>query len=132
MSDRVTTHGPIEDRTMPAVVYALYLIGLVNGLTILLGLVLAYALRGGASPAARSHYTFLIRTFWLWFVWMLIAAGLIFWGAIFAIILVGLPFLGLGWAIFGLGHAWFALRAVVGVIYLARGEAYPRPRSWLL
>ena len=131
MSDSMTWR-PIEDRTMPAVVYALYLIGVVNGLTVLLGLVLAYVSRGKASPAAASHYTFLIRTFWLWLVWMLIAGALIFWGAIFAIILVGLPFLGLGWAIFGLGHAWFALRAVVGVVYLARGEAYPRPLSWIL
>jgi uncharacterized membrane protein len=130
MSD--VTHSAAEDRTLPAVVYALYLIGVVNGLTVLIGLVLAYWARGRAGPAMATHHTFLIRTFWLWFVWLLIAFALIFWGGIFSLILVGLPFFGLGWLIFGLTHIWFALRAIVGVVYLAREEAYPRPRSWLL
>ena len=126
------SYGSAEDRTMPAVVYALYLIGVVNGLTILLGLVLAYANRGGAGARARSHYTFLIRTFWLWFAWALIALTLILWGGILSLVLIGLPFFALGWLIFGLIHIWFAVRAIAGVIYLAREEAYPRPRTWLL
>ena len=121
-----------EDRTMPGVVYALYLVGLANGLTILIGLVLAYANRGGAGARMRTHYTFLIRTFWLWFVWALIAGALILWGGLFSLILVGLPFFALGWLIFGMVHIWFALRSIVGVIYLARDEPYPRPHSWLL
>ena len=44
----------------------------------------------------------------------------------------GLPFLALGWLILGLTHLWFAARTILGVIYLARDEPYPRPRSWLL
>jgi len=126
------TQPAAEDRAMPAVVYALYLIGVANGLTVLLGLVLAYMNRDRAGPVARSHYTFLIRTFWLWFVWLLIAATLILWGGLFSLILIGLPFLALGWVILGLVHVWFALRSIVGVVYLARDEAYPRPLSWLL
>ena len=132
MSDALTAPEDAQDRTLPAVVYALYLIGVVNGLTVLIGLVVAYANRGRASEAAKSHYTFLIRTFWLWIVWVVIGVVMIFWGAILSLILVGLPILALGWLILGLVHVWFALRAIVGVIYLARGEAYPRPRSWLL
>ena len=27
---------------------------------------------------------------------------------------------------------WFAVRAIVGVVYLARDEAYPRPKSYLV
>lgn len=131
MTDRLS-YGATEDRTMPAVVYGLYLLGIANGLTILLGLILAYAQRGDAGARMRSHYTFLIRTFWLWIVWVVIGVVMIFWGAILSLILVGLPILALGWLILGLVHVWFALRAIVGVIYLARGEAYPRPRSWLL
>ncbi len=131
MSDRLS-YEAVEDRTLPAVVYALYLVGLANGLTVLLGLVLAIANRGGASPRMRTHYTFLIRTCWLWLAWMVIGGALILWGALFSIILIGLPFLGLGWAIVGLAHVWFAVRAILGVIYLARDEAYPRPYSWFL
>jgi len=131
MTDRLS-YASAEDRTMPAVVYALYLLGLANGLTILIGLVLAYASRGGAGVRARTHYTFLIRTFWLWFAWALIAGALILWGGLFSLILIGLPFFALGWLIFGMVHIWFALRSIVGVIYLARDEPYPRPNSWLL
>jgi uncharacterized membrane protein len=125
-------YGTVEDRTMPAVVYGLYLLGLVNGITILLGLILAYASRGKAGPRMETHHTFLIRTFWLSIGWFVIGAMLIFWGGIFSVILIGLPFFALGWLIVGLVGAWFTLRAVVGVIYLARDEAYPRPRAWLL
>src|SRR5689334_13906261 len=123
--------APAQDRTLPAVVYALYLIGLVNGLTVLVGLVIAYVNRDRASERMSSHYTFLIRTFWLWFVWILIGAALLIWGGVFTLILIGLPFFALGWAVVGLVHIWFALRSIVGVIYLARDEPYPRPYAWL-
>lgn len=123
--------APKEDRTMPAVAYALYLIGLANGLTVLVGLVIAYANRAAASARMQSHYTFLIRTFWLSIAWFLIGGLLVGVGAIFSIILIGIPFAVLGWLICSVVWIWFAVRAVLGVIYLARGEAYPRPESWL-
>jgi uncharacterized membrane protein len=131
MTDRLS-YGATEDRTMPAVVYGLYLLGIANGLTILLGLILAYAQRGDAGARMRSHYTFLIRTCWLWLAWILIGGLLVAIGIPLSVILIGVPILALGWAIIGLVHIWFALRAIVGVIYLARDEAYPRPHSWFL
>ena len=131
MTDRLS-YGATEDRTMPAVVYGLYLLGIANGLTILLGLILAYAQRGDAGARMRSHYTFLIRTCWLWLAWIVIGILLITVGLPLSLVLLGLPLLAIGWAIVGLVHIWFALRAIVGVIYLARDEAYPRPHSWFL
>jgi uncharacterized membrane protein len=131
MSARLSSEA-VGDRTMPAVVYALYLLGIANGLTVLIGLVLALANRGGASPKMRSHYTFLIRTCWLWLVWMVIGVALIVWGIPLSLLLVGIPMVAVGWVIIGLDHVWFALRAILGVIYLARDEAYPRPYSWIL
>ncbi len=131
MTDRLS-YGAVEDRTMPAVVYALYLIGIANGLTVLIGLVIALASRGGAGARMRTHYTFLIRTCWLWLAWVIIGGALILWGALFSVILIGLPFLGLGWAIVGLTHVWFAVRVILGVIYLARDAPYPRPYSWVV
>jgi uncharacterized membrane protein len=133
MTDRLSYESrSVEDRTMPAVAYALYLLGIVNGLTILFGLILALANRDRAGERMRTHYTFLIRTTWLWLVWMVIGGALVLWGAIFSIVLVGIPFLAIGVAILGLDHIWFAVRAIVGVIYLARDEPYPRPRTWLI
>jgi uncharacterized membrane protein len=121
-----------ENRIMPAVVYALYLIGLVNGLTILVGLIIAYANRDGAGPRAESHYIFQIRTFWTAIALWVIGAVLIFWGIPLSFILVGVPLLVVGGLIFGCVHIWFALRCILGAVYLARDEAYPRPRTWLI
>lgn len=123
---------PAESRTLPAVTYGLYLIGLTHGLTILIALIIAYASRGGAGPAMRSHYTWIIRTFWLSIGWFLIGAAFAFWGGIFSIILVGLPFLWLGWTILGLVWLWVLIRLILGAVALASDQAYPRPYSWIL
>lgn len=122
-----------EDKTLPIVTYALFLLSLVSGgLTGLIGLVLAYVNRSTASPAVASHYTFLIRTFWIGLAAIIAGASLMFWGAIFSLILIGIPFLMLGKLILGLLGIWFAVRCVVGLVRLTRDEAYPTPMSWVL
>ena len=64
-----------------------------------------------------SHYTFQIRTFWLSIGLFLVGAAIAFWGGIFSLILVGLPFLWLGLTICGLTWAWFLVRSILGVIF---------------
>ena len=127
--------GAQDDRTLPTVVYALYLLGLINGLTVLIGLVIAYANRSRAGYVADSHYLFQIRTFWIglamWFVAGLCMLWGTMWGWIPVIGVVGLPFLVMGGLLFGLVHLWFAVRCILGLVHLSRGEAYPRPRAWL-
>lgn len=120
-----------EDRTLPTVVYALYLLGLINGLTVLIGLIIAYANRDRASPAMESQYTFQIRTFWIAIAWWIIAAVLFLWGIPLSLILVGVPLIVAGGLILAMTHIWFALRCILGLVYVSRGEAYPRPRTWL-
>jgi uncharacterized membrane protein len=121
-----------EDRVLPAIVYGLYLLGAANGLTTVVGLVLALANRGRAGERVRSHYTFLIRTCWLWLAWMAIGIVLIVVGAPLSLLLVGIPLLLVGKAIIGLIELWFIVRVVIGAIYLAQNEAYPRPYSWFI
>ena len=132
MSDIETAIVKPEDRTLPAVVYGLYLLGLLNGLTILVGLVIAYMNRDTAGPRMRDHYTFLIRTFWISIAWFVIAGVLVLFGAPLSFVLVGIPFLALGLFIWGAVGIWFAIRCIVGLVYLSQGEAYPRPRTWLI
>jgi uncharacterized membrane protein len=133
MIDTLTADdGADESRVLPAVVYALYLLGLMNGLTVFVGLIIAYANKDGAGPRMRSHYIFQIRTFWTAIGWWIIGGALLFWGIPLAFILVGIPLVVLGGLIFAVGHIWFALRCILGALYLAQGEAYPRPRSWLV
>jgi len=123
-----------EDRTLPVVCYALYLFGLTNGLTILIGMILAYVNRQNAGPAMRSHYDFLIRTVWAALGWLIVGGILVGVGILFSITIIGLvvgvPMLILSWIIFSLGVVWFLVRMVVGLVYLTRGEAHPRPSTW--
>ena len=130
MTDRLS-YGATEDRTLPAVTYALYLLAFATGITAIIGLIIAYANRASAGAKMETHYTFLIRTFWMSIGWWLIGGFLVVFGGIFSIILVGLPFLLLGGLILALVGVWFAIRCIVGVIYLARDEAYPRPYTWM-
>lgn len=120
-----------EDRLLPAIVYGLYLLGLVAFITIPVGLIVAWANKGAAGPRTRSHYVFQIRTLWTALGWWVIGLVLIIFGVPFSFVLVGLPFLALGLLIFSVGHIWFGLRCLVGCYYLARGEGHPRPRTWL-
>lgn len=134
MSDQVEYQpaAVTEDKTMPMVVYILYLLSfLTAGFTSLVGLVIAYANRGVAGPVQASHYDFQIRTFWIGLVAMLVSGATMFWGFIFSFILIGIPFLILGKLMLGATGVWFAVRTILGLVYLLRGEAHARPRTWL-
>ena len=132
MSEAVTPVAQPEDRTMPAVVYGLYLLGLANLITVFIGLIIAYANRGSAGPDMASHYTFLIRNIWQSIWWFVIVGVMVLFGIPLSLVLVGIPIVVLGAFIMGAVWLWFAIRCVVGVIYLARGESYPRPMNWLI
>ncbi len=117
---------------MPAVIYGLYLFGAFSALiTVFIGLFIAYANRGSAGERMETHYTFMIRTFWLTIWWFLIGIALCIVGGILSLVLIGLPILGLGILIVSVAGLWFIARCVLGVVYLAQDEAYPRPMSWL-
>lgn len=131
MTDQLS-YDAAEDKTMPVVCYALYLLAFVTGITAIVGLIIAYAQRATAGPAMQSHYTFLIRTFWIGLA-MMIAGGVLFGvGAILSIILIGFPIMGVAWLILGGASIWFAIRCIVGLVHLSRGDAYPRPYAVII
>jgi len=130
MTDHVS-YAASEDKTMPAVCYALYLLAFATGITAVIGVVIAYAQRPTAGPAMQSHYTFLIRTFWITLA-LMVAGGVLFGvGALLSIILIGFPIMGVAWLIMGGAGILYGVRAVVGLVFLSRGEAYPRPYAVL-
>jgi len=130
MTDHVS-YAASEDKTMPAVCYALYLLAFATGITAIIGVVIAYAQRPTAGPAMQSHYTFLIRTFWITLA-LMVAGGVLFGvGAILSIILIGFPIMGVAWLVMGGAGILYGVRAVVGLVFLSRGEAYPRPYAVL-
>jgi uncharacterized membrane protein len=131
MTDRLD-YGAVEDRTMPAVAYALYLLAPVNGLTAIIGLIIAYAQQGSAGARMRSHYTFLIRTFWITVVAFILGCMVLIVGIPLSVVLIGIPMMMVGGMVMGVAGIYLFVRAVVGVIYLARDEPYPRPYALLL
>jgi uncharacterized membrane protein len=132
LSQTETTVVTTEDRVLPAVVYGLYLLGLVNGLTILVGLVVAYINLDKAGPRMRTHYDFQIRTFWIGLAIFLSLGLLIGISAILSLVLIGIPFLMLFLFLWGAVGVWFAVRCIVGLVYISQDQAYPRPNTWLI
>lgn len=132
MTETTAVARPHEDRVLPAVIYGLYLFGAFSALlTVFIGLIIAYAQRGSAGPRMESHYTFLIRSFWLTIWWFVIGGLLILFGIPLLVVLIGLPMIIAGGLILSVVGVWFIARCCLGAYYLAKDEAYPRPMSWL-
>ena len=127
MSERLETTAATEDRTLPAICYALYFIGLTHGITTIIGLIIAYASRDQAGPKMYSHYTWLIRTFWITLAGFVLGALLLMVGIPLAIILIGIPAVVAGGVLMGAAWIYCVVRLVLGVLYLSRDEEYPRP-----
>ncbi|HLZ74137.1 hypothetical protein [Phenylobacterium sp.] len=119
-----------EDRAMPAVVYALYILGLFHGLTLIIGLIMAYVLRSSAGPANASHYTYQIRTFWTALVGFLIGCALVGVGIPLSFILIGIPIAWAGGVICFLAWLWAMIRCIVGAVRLAEGRPIAQPYGW--
>jgi uncharacterized membrane protein len=134
MTDDVGYAG-YEDRTMPIICYALYLLAFATGITAVIGVIIAYTQRAAAGPVMHSHYTFLIRTFWLGLVFAIvggIVGGILMAiGAVLTVILIGFPIMAIAGLVWGVTAVWFGLRCILGLVYLSRGEAYPRPYAVL-
>lgn len=104
------------DFNTPTVIYILYLLGFVLGITPIVGVIMAYVNRAGAEPWLESHYTFQIRTFWIGVLYTAI-------GLVLTLVLVG--FLVLLFV-----TIWYIVRCVQGMMAANRGEAMPNPKTW--
>ena len=98
-------------------IYILYLAGLVVGVTALVGVIMAYINRGDAPDWLRTHYDFLIRTFWIGLLWMVV-------GTILSMIVIG-------FLVFLFWIVWLIVRCVKGLKYLDNEEAHPNPEGWM-
>ncbi|MEH6727712.1 MAG: DUF4870 domain-containing protein [Hyphomicrobiales bacterium] len=99
-------------------VYILYLVSFVIGITCIVGLVFAYMNRSKAAPWLQTHYTYLIRTFWIGVLAFFIALVL-------TIILVGIPLM-IAIAV------WAIVRCVIGLQKVSRNEPIEDPETWLI
>jgi uncharacterized membrane protein len=134
-SEPFPVYSPMEDvlndKTYVVCIYILYLISIfTGGLTAIVGLIMAYALKGGAGPRAYSHYVFAIRTFWLPLVFALIGSAVLVVGIVLSIVLIGIPIVVM--AAIGLCclPIWFLVRSVIGLIAALEDRPSGRVRAW--
>lgn len=126
MTDYDSTAG-YEDKTLPVIVYVLYFLGLFHGVTMVIGLIIAYVSRDSAGPRMASHYTWLIRTFWTALAGLVVGGLVLAVGIPLSFILIGVPMVVAGGLIMGVVWVVCLIRLILGVTHLARDEGYPRP-----
>jgi uncharacterized membrane protein len=113
----LTSPGAAAEARNASLVYILYLVSFVVGITCLVGVVMAYVNKGSAPEWLQSHYRYQIRTFWI---------GLLY-GAVGAI--TTLAFVGFG--VLAFLAVWFIIRCVMGLKNVQAGEPVAKPATWL-
>ena len=112
------TRGPFAaSESNVRLIYILYLASLLVGVTAIVGVVMAYVNHGSAPEGLRTHYRFLIRTFW---IGILYAAGGLVLTAVFV-----------GFAVLCFTLVWLIVRCVKGLKLLGEGQPIPDPTTWL-
>ncbi len=97
-------------------IYILYLIICIPALSVL-GVVFAYIFQNDAKSILKSHYTYLIRSFWIGLLYFTISALSIL--IVIGILLVPLCII------------WWLIRIVKGLKSLMRNEPISNPKTWL-
>ena len=111
------TGGDAAEGRTANLIYILYLLSLIFGVTSLVGLIMAYINKGDAPEWVQSHYRFQIRTFWIGLLLGVIG----FFTAAFVVGILILVFL----------FVWWIARCVKGMKYISEGSAHPDPTSWM-
>jgi len=99
-------------RTFAIVCYALYFLGLANGFTALIGVIIAYIKRSDARGTIwESHFENLITVFWTALIGALAGAILVF-------------AFGLGVLILAVVFVWYLYRNIKGIIAAIENRAF--------
>ncbi|PMR78665.1 hypothetical protein C1H70_17005 [Halomonas urumqiensis] len=115
----IIEHDPAPDNTMPIVVYALLLAGIVTGgVTSLVGVVIAYVYRGKGPQWFDEHYRYQIRTFWIAVLYFAISG-------ILTLVLIGF----VTWLV---SVVWLVVRCVKGLKSLNEKRAPDNVNTWLV
>lgn len=99
-------------------VYILYLVSFVLGLTSIIGLVFAYINRGQAEDWVASHYTYQIRTFWI--------------GLLYFVIAFLLTMVMVGFLLLIVVSVWYIVRCVIGLQKASQRQPIDNPQSWIV
>lgn len=109
--------GPVEDADGVKLVYILYFLAFVIGISAIAGVIVAYLKRGEASAVSSTHYTFQIRTFWIGLLFSLV-------GVLTSVILVG-------WLVLLFLVVWLLVRNIKGFMAISDNRPIAEPETWL-
>jgi uncharacterized membrane protein len=113
----VTRHAPmVSNYGLVLTVYILYLVGFLTGITVLIGLIIAYLQRDSTDRVSQSHFQFQITTLWIGLLYF-------FLGLLTLHFAIGVLIL-LWWVV------WTVIRCVKGLLALNMGEPILNPNSW--
>lgn len=112
-----TQRPVVSDTTLAVAIYVLYGLGYFTVISALVGVTIAYVKVEEADPVLRSHYQFLIRTFWIGLLYNVIGIPL-------CLLLIGFPIL-VWWLV------WSLVRIVKGCLLIIEHKPIANPRSWL-
>ncbi|QCK86067.1 hypothetical protein E8L99_10030 [Phreatobacter aquaticus] len=107
----------VEATTMAMVAYVLFIAGAIIPLTPIIAVIMAYINRGTASAWLATHYTWIIRTFWI--------------SLAYSILCIVLMFVGIGFLLLAVLVVWFLVRIIRGLMLLNKREPIADPNSWL-
>ena len=113
--------GGHESEGKPAALaaWALFILSIPSAnVLVLVGLVVAYAVRNSAQGVARAHIEAQIGLFWSVFWWTIALWVLIGISVIGSMVLIGIPFLLLFTLLWFLLSVWFTVKSVLGLIAL--------------
>ncbi len=100
------------------VVYGLYALGFINGITTIIGVIMAYLRRGEVQGTyLESHFTWQIRTFWITLLASIVG---------FVLMMVGIGFLILLAVLI-----WVIYRIVKGWMRLGDKKPIEDPEAWI-
>ena len=113
-----TTPNSGFDLNQPTIISLLYLGSFITGVSGLVGIVLAHVWQGeNRDNWAASHFTYLIRTFWIGFLASVIAGALM-------LVIIGV-------FLFPLIAIWVGVRSVLSLLKAQKQEPMPDPQTLL-
>ncbi|MBF6058934.1 MULTISPECIES: DUF4870 family protein [Thiomicrorhabdus] len=106
-----------SSNTLATLAYASYLLSTFLPFVWFAGLIIAYYNRSSAEGILVSHYQFIIRTFWISLLFLMI-------GALLSYVMIG-------FLIIALTIIWMVVRCVKGLLALNKNQPIENPTSWL-
>tara|TARA_R110002049_G_scaffold228949_1_gene401112 strand:+ start:396 stop:752 length:357 start_codon:yes stop_codon:yes gene_type:complete len=98
-------------------IYILYLVGIVIGITPIIGVIMAYMGKGQGNPVLESHYNNQINIFWKGLLYSVI-------GVVLTAVLIGI-------LILLAALIWYIVRCIKGMQALSAGQPIENPGSWM-